>query len=84
MCLFIKNALLQTALLFLFITFFASVNISAQPVDDSNFQALLDQVQSKHQEMMPKLRGYTFVLKLTEQELDDKGGVTRRLDPSRG
>ena len=77
MSLFIKNFLSQTGLLLLFITTPAGVDVNVQLGDGPNLQTLLDQVRSKHQEMSARLRGYTYTLKRTEQELNDKGAVKR-------
>jgi hypothetical protein len=73
----VRHTLSQAVFLFLLIAIFTGADISARRVGDLNLHAVLDEVQSKHLENSSRLRGYTFVLRRTEQQLDDKGRIKR-------
>lgn len=59
------------------IIFFAGLVAQAQSSDYLNIQTLLDDVQKKHQDVSSKLYGYTFILRRTDQQLDDRGKVKK-------
>jgi hypothetical protein len=59
------------------IIFLAGSHAKAQSSDYLNVQAILDEVRKKHQNVSSKLYGYTFTLRRTEQQLDDKGRVKK-------
>ena len=72
----INKTLLCTGL-FLATIFLAVPRAKAQSSDYLNIQALLDDVQKKHQYVSLKLYGYTFTLRRIEQQLDNKGRVKK-------
>src|SRR5829696_8217146 len=59
------------------IIFLAVTHAKAQSSDYLNIQVLLDDVQKKHRDISSKLYGYTFTLRRTEQQLDDRGRVKK-------
>lgn len=56
-------------------TCLAQMCIRAQQSSNLDIKILLSQVQSKHRENASKLIGYTYILKRTDRELNDKGDV---------
>lgn len=59
------------------IIFLAGLHVKAQSSDYLNIQTLLDDVQKKHQDISSKLYGYTFILRRTDQQLDNRGRVKK-------
>jgi hypothetical protein len=74
---FAKNHLLRRGLSLIFSTLLVGSIINAQVGDNSGIQSLVDEAQSNQKEFSSRLRGYTYTLKRSEQELNDRGEVKK-------
>lgn len=72
-----KKHLLHRCLLLLFTVLLVSSIGAAQQGDDPSIRPLIESVQTQQKEFSSKLLGYTYTLKRTMQELNDKGEVKK-------
>ena len=72
-----KNYLLRLGLSLIFSVLLVGSITNAQLSDDPGIQSLVDAAQSKQKEFSSRLLGYTYTLKRSMQELNDKGEIKK-------
>lgn len=72
-----KNCLLRRSLSLIFSVLLVNSITNAQLSDDPRTQSLVEAAQSKQKEFSSELLGYTYTLKRSMQELNDKGEIKK-------
>jgi hypothetical protein len=73
----ITKNLLRRGFSIIFSVLLVSSILNAQFSDKPSIQSLVDEAQSKQKEFSLKLYGYTYTLKRSDQELNDKGEIKK-------